>query len=254
MTDKKVRTVIVDDEKENIDLLKYFLDKYCHDKIEIVGEALSKKGGIETINHLRPELLILDIQLDDGNAFELIENLTLERFKTIFVTAFDEFALKAFKYNVVDYILKPVQIDELVNAIDKVCDDLKDGVYTNSDHLDLLSKSIFSKSNLDFIVVPSMDKKKFVKLDDILYLKSDGGYTTFFLVHGSKIVSSKNIGLYEETIQEASFYRSHNSYIVNLKHVRNIDKAKGNYFEMSNGEFIPISKRKESQLKKHLNF
>lgn len=248
---KKIDIVIVDDEIANVELLKYYIVKYCP-LANIVGTATTKKEAIMIINTLKPQLLFLDIILDEGTSFDILAEMQYTDVKTIFVTAFDEYAVKAFKVSAVDYVLKPVKVEELILAYNKAVKDIENTLYTNNQHLRLVSESIKNQQPLNILAIPSMDKINFVELTSILYLKSDGRYTEFYLTDGSKMVSSKNLGEYEEMINEIMFFRIHNSYMVNLNHVVNINKSDGNYCKMKNSMSLPIAKRRQDKLRKFL--
>ncbi len=252
---KQISAVIIDDEKNSIDLLEIYLEKYCPSAIKIVGTAISKKEGIQLIKDHTPELIFLDILLNDGNGFELlaeVSNLELN-IKVIFISAYDRFAIKALRSNAIDYLLKPIQIDELVHAVHKVTNDIDKDIYTDSKQMvTLLTKLPSFNINLDFITISSQKKINFVKVDDIMYSESDGSYTTFFLINGSKIVSSKNLGEYENILSKKLFYRIHHSYLINLKHVIDISREGTNYAKMTSGKILPIAKRRMSDLNKLL--
>ncbi|MBL4662770.1 MAG: response regulator transcription factor, partial [Flavobacteriaceae bacterium] len=243
--------VIIDDEINNINLLIHFIQKYCP-LINTVGTASTKDEAITVINITKPKIVFLDIILDEGTGFDLLEEITYKKSKVIFVTAFDEYAIKAFKYNAIDYLLKPIEIEELVLAVNKACKDIDEGSFTRNNQINKLNDSLNNKVELDFIAVPSLKKIDFVKLEDIIYLKSSGRYTDFFLKNNRKITASRNLGEFENIIDKTLFFRIHNSYIVNLRHVLNINKADGNYCKMSTQESIPIAKRRQEALHRFL--
>lgn len=246
---EKLRTVIVDDNEDNLMLVEHYLNEYCGNDTLLVGKANSKKSAIEIIDKLKPELLILDIELGDGNGFEVLEKIHIDGLKTIITTAHDEFAIKAFKYRTIDYILKPIQITDLTNAIKMITTDMHGETEMKTGHLqtDMTAQSI--DKDLDFIAVVLADKIKLVKLKKILYLNSSGRYTIINLNDGTKLISVRNLGEYED-ILNGIFYRTHHEYIVNLKKVTNIQKE--GYCVMCDGSHIPISKRKEKQLREYL--
>jgi two-component system LytT family response regulator len=249
---KKIEAIIVDDEESNLDLLEHFLTQYCT-YVNIIGRATEKKDAVTIINTQKPELLFLDIQLKGDTGFEVLEELDYDSYRVIFVTAYNEYAVRAFKYNAIDYILKPLQIDELVNAVSKAFIDIEKDLFTNKMQLQMFSKFLLAENHqLDFVAIPFQDKVAFVKLETILYLKSEEGYTVFFLQNSPKKVSSKRLGEYEELLLGDVFFRTHHSYIVNLKQVININKAMGNYCEMSNGALVPIARRRQEKLSRFL--
>ncbi|WP_299114024.1 LytTR family DNA-binding domain-containing protein [uncultured Winogradskyella sp.] len=248
---QNIRAIIVDDEVNNNDLLIHFLKQYCP-YVNIVGSAVTKTNAIQIINEQKPDLLFLDIILDQGTGFDVLENVDYSKTKVIFVTSFNEFAVKAFRYNAIDYIMKPIKIEELISAVAKAYKDIENNFYTQRKQIDLLSNTIEDYDNLNIIAVPSMDKIDFVNLDDIIYFKSEGRYTNFYIKGKKTLMATKNIGNYEKTLEQSHFFRIHNSYIINLMHVVNINKAAGNYCEMSNGDLLPIAKRRQEQLHRFL--
>ena len=241
----KIKAYIVDDEKENIDILRYFIDKFCKE-IEIVGFSHKANNAISAINDKKPQLIFLDIMLDEGTGFDLLEAINYRNYNVIFITAFNEYAIKAFKYNAIDYVLKPIIIEELTNAVDKVTAKISQDPQVLDDAND------FFLNGLDFVPIPSMKKIDFIKHSDITYLKSDGRYTVVNLVDDDLILATKNLGDFERSLASKGFYRIHHSYIVNLAHVTAINKAAGNYCELINGIALPIAKRRQERLHEYL--
>lgn len=247
-----VNAVIIDDEINNVELLVHFVNQYCP-QINIVGKAITKTEGIAIINQLKPQLLFLDIMLDEGTGFDLLEEVTHSKTKIIFVTAYDEFAIKAFKYNAVDYILKPIEIDELVTAVNKACSAIENNEFTELNQVQNLQKTVSnSQLPISIIAIPSTEKIDFIKVEDIIYIKSQGRYSIFNLVNNKQIVATKNLGEYETMLDSSTFFRIHNSYLINLTKVISINKAGGNYCVMENSEQLPIAKRRQEQLHRFL--
>lgn len=248
----KIDAVIVDDEQNNIDALAYFLNKYCP-SINIVGKALTKEKAIQIITETNPQLIFLDVILDEGTGFDLLDEIDNNQFRVVFVSAFDEFAIKAFKFDAIDYILKPIQIDELILAVNKANDNILKKNYSNKEQLKEVFEELYSaKKDFDFIAVTTLDKIEFVKVDSIVYLESDGRYTTLHLHENKTILATKNLGEFEKMVDEKAFFRIHHGYIVNVNYVLNINKAAGNYCEMSNGKLLPVAKRRQERLMKFL--
>ncbi len=213
-----IRSIIIDDERPSREALRNYLQEYCPD-IEIVDDADSMKTGLMAIKRQLPDLVFLDIDMPNGNGFDLLRNLDRITFKIIFVTAHSEYAVKAFRFFATDYLLKPVDIDELMEATAKVKMELQQGI-NNKNIEELLCFASKGKSDFNIIVIP--DKKGFevVQIQDILYCEADGYCTRFFLKDGQTLISSKNLKVYEEILEAVRFQRVHHSYIVNLNHVR----------------------------------
>lgn len=248
----KLTAVLVDDEPSNSELLQHFIKKYCP-RVDVVGCADTKEDAIQIIPQLKPDILFLDIILDEGTGFDVLEAIHTDDLQVIFVTAFDEFAIKAFKYNAVDFLLKPLQIEDLILAVNNAEDRIGKNQFLENNRLQALMNAVSSeKINQDFIAIPTIEKIEFLKTNSITYCKSDGKYTEFHSVNSKMLVSSKNLGEYEQLLDEAVFFRIHNSYIVNLNYVVNINKAAGNYIELENGTSLPIAKRRQESLHKFL--
>jgi two-component system LytT family response regulator len=245
-----MKTIVVEDELNNLNLLSHFLKKYCPE-VDLVASCQTKDEGVELFNQLNPDLLFLDIVLEENTAFELLEEIEHKDVNVIFVTAFDEYALKAFRYHAVDYLLKPLQIDELVDAVKRVKEQDPKSNFLNGDPK-ALSESLKSMGN-KYVIVSNIDKVNFVKNEEILYCKSSGRYTEFFLTGGRKLLASKSLGEYESLLNPRFFFRIHKSYIVNLDKISNINKKAGNYYELKDGSYLPISRRRMESLIQYIN-
>ncbi len=249
---KKYTAVIVDDESKNIELLSHFLQKYCP-RVEVIKTCTSRKNAIEYLSNENPDIVFMDIRLDIGTGFDVLKAVDLKNSQIIFVTAYNEYALKAFKFNVVDYILKPIDIEDLIKAVNTAIERINRQEPINLNLIESLIESINPKDNsLDFVAIPTIDKIDFIKTNQIIYLKSDGKYTEFHLLDGKIIISSKNIGEYNQLLDSNKFFRIHNSYIVNIYFVKEINKTGGNYIELINDISLPIAKRRQIELHKFI--
>lgn len=242
--------LIIDDEIENIQLLKIFIEKYCKDISTIyTGTNLNEATDICLLH--KPEILFLDIKLEDSStSFTLLENCKDINAEIIFVSSYEEYALKAISHNATAYIMKPVQINELVNAVSKAIHNIEVKM--------LIKRSTAvtetqPSTNLNIIYVPSVNKIDFVRIEDILYLEADGRYTYFHLLNNTTIIAVKNIGEYEKILNANVFFRTHHRYIININMIININKVQGNFCELKNGKSIPIAKRRQEHLYKFLN-
>jgi len=240
-----MKTVIIDDEpkarKTIIDILKY-----SGEKIEIVAEGEDVKSGLEAILNHQPELVLLDINMPDGSGFDLLKALPAIDFKLIFITAFEEFAIKAFEFSAIDYILKPIDPVKLINSI-KRAEDLVDKENLNSKLNALFSNlNVQDKKNRK-IVLHTEKNIHILDSRDIIRCKSDGGYTTFYLVNNKNIVVSKNLKYFEELLENCEFFRSHQSHLVNLNYIDHYIKTDGGSIVMKDGMIIPLSQRKREQ-------
>jgi len=248
----KITTILVEDETNNLNLQRKFIQNYCP-LIEIVGEAQDCENAITLIEKLKPKLIFLDIILPDGTGFTILDQVSNYGFKVVFVTSHDEFAVKAFKYNAFDFLLKPLIIEDLIITVNKVFSEIRKEFYTSHDQILHLISNLNNEKKFDFIAVSSLDNIKFVKLENILYLESDGRYTIFHMKDQKNITSTKNLGEYVKILDPGIFFRIHRSYIVNLKHVNKISKKDGGYCVLSNNSSIPVSRRKKEDLLRFLN-
>ena len=239
----KIKALIVDDEELARKNLAYLIKDYCP-QVELVGEAedISKAKTLLKSNDV--DLVLLDIEMPNGSGFDLLESINGSlNFQVVFVTAYHEYALRAFKYSAVDYILKPINPEELKQAIDKI----KPGKVTQSkEQLDNLMENLQSKGEvMNKIALPSMEGLQFINLDDIVYCESQDNYTKFFLVDGQRIMVSKTIKHFEELLNPSQFFRVHRSNIVNLKYIEKYVKGEGGYIVMKQGARIPVSRRRK---------
>ncbi len=240
-----MKVIIVDDIKDNVELLEYFINKYCP-SVEIVGKAFNYDEAINLIQTSDFQVVFLDIKLDKNDGFDVLEKLHSSNVYVVFITAYEEFAIKAFKHDAVDYIVKPVGIQELKRVVKKL-----------QNRIDSQTKekpNINIKPIIDFIAIPSVNTIELIKHKDLLYLEADGGYTTFYLNNGKKVITANNLREYEKVLNKSNFFRVHNSYIVNLSHVKKIYKTEGIYLEFYNSKtIIPIARRRYSDLRVSLN-
>lgn len=217
----KIRTIIVDDEKSARNVLENLLSRNC-DNIEVVAKCVDVLSAVEQINALQPELVFLDIQMPNYAGYEIAQFFDEINFKIIFVTAFDQYAMKAFEINAVDYLVKPISRIKLVNAVEKVTERL------NSDAVigkyQTLLKAMQEKE-LKKIVIPSAGERNILDLISIIAIEAAGSYCTIHLKEAKKIVVSKNLKYFGNILgEEEGFFRSHRTWIINLKHVRSLNK------------------------------
>ena len=241
-----LKTVVIDDELNGRTILKSFIEKYCNG-IEIIGEADSVKTGVELINKLQPELVFLDIQMQDGTGFDLLKKFDTTNFKVIFVTSYDHYAIKAIKFSAVDYILKPVDPDNLVEAVNRVQE-----IAANTDIESKINVLVSNINNLEKLALPASDGIRFVKINDIVRCESDNNYTMFHLINKEKILVSKTLKEYDVLLSSVNFYRVHKSHLVNLKYVTKYIPGEGGYLILEDGSHADVSRRKKEGLMKIL--
>lgn len=221
-----LRAVIIDDERKSRENLQLLLESYV-EGIEVVGDADGVRSGVEVIEAKQPDVVFLDIHLKSGDGFEILEQLSGGSQNVIFVTGHEEHAVKAFRSDAVDYLLKPVQIEHLQQAVERVEKRRLENGYERQ-------LSISTSKGLIFL-----------RTKDILYCRGDGAYTYFYLQDGQRITTSKNLKFYEEALKGQPFYRCHKSYLVNLNAIQTYVRGEGGYAVMPNGDQVLISKRKK---------
>lgn len=236
------RAIIIDDiENARISLKADLLD-YCPD-VEVVGEAEGVVSGVKAIKELNPDVVFLDIQMNDGTGFDLLEILPEVNFKLIFTTASNEFAIKAFKFSAVDYLMKPIDPIELREAVSKASFDFNFGVETLKHNLN---------NGIERIALNSQDKIIVIKVLDIVRLESSGSYTLFYTKQGEQILVTKTLKEYDALLSDQGFIRVHQSHLINLDAVKEFVKNDGGYIKMLDGSDIPVSSRKKSLVLKTL--
>ena len=239
-----IRTVIIDDEINIRTLIRDMLQSCCPD-ILVTGEAGSVKEGLELLSREKPDLLLLDIQLEDGNGFELLAKVGTIGFRIIFITAYEEFALRALKLSAVDYLLKPISIGELQMAVEKARQFL---LPDQEMKVNALVSNFSGKTDADRkIVLRTYDKHYFVSIREVIRCESDSSYTKFFLLDGREIMVSQTMKEYEEILLPFRFFRPHKSFLINLEHVRVFEKSGGGYIVMSDGSNVPLSEKKRDE-------
>ncbi len=225
-----LRAVIIDDERKSRENLELLLQSFV-ENVEIVGTADGVLTGITAIDTHNPDLVFLDIHLANGDGFQVLESLKNKHQNVIFVTGHEEHAVKAFRSDAIDYLLKPVCIEHLQGAVERV------RVRTHAPETKTEIKPQFSLSTNKGL--------QFIKTEDILYCKGDGAYTYFHLKNGERITTSKNLREYEKRLQDCNFFRSHKSFLINLAEIKTYIRGEGSHAVMSNGDHVGISKRRK---------
>lgn len=241
-----INAVIVDDEKKGRDLLINVIDKYCPN-VEIVGQAENIKDAFAVIEKEHPDLVFLDIEMPNGNGFDLLKKFDKIFFEIIFTTAYDHYAIKAIKYSALDYLLKPIDIDDLQEAVEKVISRKKKPQQTEQS-IQLLLNAITDNRAIQKIVIPDHEGVTMVKVGDIVKCQSDSNYTTIYMANGTKLTSTKTLKDYAQMFEGMPFLRVHNSYLINLDHIKRYVKGDGGYVVMSDDTIVEVSRRRKTEL------
>jgi len=240
-----LRTIIIDDEPHVRKTLSRMVEEECSN-VKLVRSADGVKSGIKAIKEEHPDLVLLDIKMDDGTGFDLLKKLEPINFKVIFITAFDQYAIQAFKFSAIDYLLKPVDPVDLAHAINKAEQMMQQDLATQLQVLDenLKTQDVKGKK----IILRTSETVHLVKVSDISYCESDLSYTQFYLADGQKILVSKTLREFEEMLKEFGFFRVHKSFLVNLFAISKFEKADGGYLVMENNDRVPVATRKKDEL------
>ncbi|GAA0556790.1 LytR/AlgR family response regulator transcription factor [Chitinophaga japonensis] len=245
-----IRAVIIDDEIHAAERLADLLAHYCAAGVTLAGHALDAAAGLALIRDTKPDLVLLDIHLGAATGFELLEQFPDPDFSVIFTTAYEQHALQAIRFSALDYLLKPVDPDELVAAIQKKTNLAARAPQKASLEL-LFSNMRFHNQGLAKIMIPTMHGFELVNIPDILRCHSDVNYTTIHLVNGDSFLVAKTIGEFEHLLASHHFYRIHQSHLVNLNFIRRYHKGKGGIVVLQNGLELPVAaRRKEGFLQK----
>ncbi|MBT8182657.1 MAG: LytTR family DNA-binding domain-containing protein [Eudoraea sp.] len=236
-----LKAVIVEDESSSREILRNYLTKYCKN-VDVLGEAASVKDGIELIAKTKPDIVFLDVEMPFGNAFDLLDQLPDRSFETVFVTAYNSYALEALNNHAAYYLMKPINIDELIKAVSYVTE-IKEKENALEDQV-LKSKMTKAEGK---ITLPQQDGFQVLNVSDILYCKADDNYTEIYL-ENKKLLVSKTLKYFEEALADYPFARIHKSYLVNVNEVIKYRKGKGGSVIVSNGKELLVSASKKRQL------
>jgi two-component system LytT family response regulator len=246
-----IQAVIIDDEKKCVALLQKLLEKSFPD-INIVGATTSPEEGIKLIRQHEPDLVFLDIEMPRRNGFEVLEVTKDIPFDVIFTTAYNQYAIKAIRISALDYLLKPVDADDLVHAVQRY--KLKHGSHARQQQLELLFTNLKRLSQpYHKISVATLDGVIFIGINEILYCEAVGSYTILFLKNGEKLTTSRSLKDFEETLAEHPFFRIHHSYLINVNEIKRYVKGEGGFVILTNNTELPVSKRKKEDFLKKLH-
>jgi two-component system, LytTR family, response regulator len=241
-----IKAVIIDDEIAIQEMNSRLLADYFPE-IELVGLADSIKNGVELILRQNPDLVLLDIELTDGTGFQLLQKLQPYNFKVVFITGFDSFAIKAIKFSAIDYILKPVNETEFQQAVQRALELINKNENTQP-QAEVLMNSFKKEFNNKKLVLRTSETLHIINISDIYFCKSDNSYTTFYFEDNEKILVSKSLKDYEGLLADYGFFRPHQSFLVNLHHIKRVDKTDGGFIVMENKKEIPVSLRQMKNL------
>ncbi|MCB0395797.1 MAG: response regulator transcription factor [Flavobacteriales bacterium] len=236
-----LKILLVDDERSATDSLTWML-KECCQETNIVGVAHTVSDAILKINSLEPELVFLDIAMPDGSGFEVLKQVNTRNFEVVFCTAYGHYAIKTFKFSAFDYLLKPIDIDELTDTIGRIRQNRN---LNHADRLDKLLDNIESTTP-STLTIHTTESIHFIPVSNIVRIEADGKYSTFHLDNGKKLLVSQNIGKYENMLGR-EFYRCHQSHLINLNKIDSFQKTDGGFIKMNNGSTVDLARRKRAE-------
>jgi two-component system, LytTR family, response regulator len=241
-----MRTIIIDDEEKARKTIYNYLTMYCK-SVEIVAQADNVENGYNAITEHKPELVLLDINMPDGTGFDLLKKFNEVYFKIIFITAYEEYAIKAFKFSALDYLLKPINPQDLIEAIDKtrtIIDNEAFGLRYKAFLTNFDNKTKPERK----LVLKTAESMYILETKDIIRCEADGSYTTFYVNDGRKIMVSRNLKEFEEMLSEFEFFRPHHSHLINLNYMLSFEKRDGGYIVMKDKSEVPVSSRRKDDL------
>lgn len=236
-----IRCIVIDDEKQSRNALIGELEPY-KDKIKIIAEADSVASAIESIDDFHPDLIFLDIHLGDGMGFNVLEKISWNKCKVVFVTAYDEYAIKAFRFNAIDYILKPVSSEEISRVVNRISN-FEPGAESELNRNFIAD---YNSTQPKRIAISNSDGVHLVELSDVVRCEADGNYTKIYTSRLEVILTSKTLKEYDTLLTEFGFERVHHSHLVNMRHIKKYINRDSGYLHMSDGSQIPIAQRKKT--------
>ncbi|MBT1706393.1 LytR/AlgR family response regulator transcription factor [Chryseosolibacter indicus] len=237
------KTVIIEDEEKSLYVLEELIGQYAPD-FQLCGTASHVDNAIELIANVSPQVVFMDIRIADGTGFDVLQQLTHRNFELVMVTAYESHALEAFRFAAIDYILKPIGIQEFELAVERVRKRLWDKNHAAT--VDLLIHTLKRQDQEKKLSIATLTGYEFVDPNEIIWCKSDNAYTTFYLNNKTKLTSSRNIGFYERILSIQNFYRINHSIMINTHFIKSYVKGKGGYVIMQDGTQLEVSQRKKA--------
>lgn len=237
-----LKSIIVDDEAKSGESLRILIEDFC-EGVQVCAICQNVDAGLEAIKEHQPDVVFLDIQMQRETGFDLLTRVKNVTFEVIFTTAHSEYAMKAFKFSAIDYLLKPIDIEELKTALDKVNKKLNDNI---SGRLQHLMQNLRATSSENYkLALPTSDGLFFVRVSEIIYCEASSNYTEIYTEDGKKHIVSRTLKEYDEMLADHNFYRIHNSYLINLNLIKKYIRGEGGSVIMTNGKSLDVSKRKK---------
>lgn len=237
-----IKALIIDDEKKGRSALRQKLADYCP-QVTVLAEATEGEEGIKLIEQHNPDIVFLDIEMPHMNGFEMLKQLKVINFQLIFTTAYDQYAIKAIKYSAFDYLLKPVDIEELKTTVNRVYNSL--GVNDTSKKLEALEHNLHPQNAFNKIAIPTLEGLLFFNISDIINLEAQSNYTVIYFLNHPKLTASRTLKEFEDMLPAKIFFRTHHSHLINLNYIKKYLKGDGGQVELQNGRYAGISRSKK---------
>jgi len=243
-----ISAVIIEDELRSQELLQTIIEEYCNN-VKVSGLADSVETGISIIKKVQPQVVFLDVEINGGTGFDILKAFTKPNFKIIFVTGYNHYAIKAIKHSAMDYIMKPINLEEIQDAITRVSKE----VQTQQKKINFLQDSLSKDPDqIDQFILSHSKGHNIVKIEDILFVEAEGSYITIFLKDKKKHLASNPLHFYESILPKSSFFRIHKSYLVNIKKVLTVHAGRGGMVELIEGFTLPVAYRRKAAFLKSL--
>lgn len=241
-----LKAILVDDDPQDQDILSQLLFKYCANDVTVAGKAASVDESYRLILEARPDIVFLDVELGSANGFDLLRRFSGFSFRVIFITAHDRYAVQAIKFNALDYVLKPVEITELVKAVERAKQAEK--VSVDAELKNMIYNLAHPHEKDNRIAITVLTGHRMVSVKDILFCEASKEYTNIHCLNSETICSSENLGEYEELLKGYDFFRVHHSYLVNKEHVKQYIKGEGGELILDKNRTVPVSRRKKTEV------
>lgn len=238
-----IKALIVDDEPYCCETLCVLLERYCSN-VSVIASCYNAMDALTVIKNQQPDLVFLDVEMPKMNGFEMLNAIPEKNFHIIFTTAYDQYAIKAIKFAAFDYLLKPVDIEELMQAVLKIKDK---ATHQTKQQIELLQQNSmrFAKNQLNKLAIPTLEGLLFYDIKDIVHLEATSNYTIIYFTDNTKITASKTLKEFDELLPENIFFRTHHSHIINLTFIKRYIRGNGGQIELKNGVVIEVSRRKK---------
>jgi two-component system LytT family response regulator len=239
-----INTVIIEDEEKSAHVLQQLIKASAPEWI-VCGTAGHVNNAVRLIETVQPQVVFIDIRIADGTGFDVLQQLSSHHFELVFVTAYDSYALEAIRHAAIDYLLKPIGVPEFETSVERLRKRLSEKAQYSS--VESLLKKMVQRTSDEKLAVPTASGFDLISIQDILWCKSDGMYTTFYLLNKSKVISSRNLGTFEDQLTQNNFFRIHHSIMINMRWVKQYVKGKGGSVVLADGVKLQVSQRRKAE-------